>query len=39
MKQGTGDDGYRVSDGDVLREQIEPLLPAPKPHPLEPVMN
>jgi transposase len=32
MKQGKRDDGYRISD--ALWEQIEPLLPAPKPHPL-----
>lgn len=32
MKQGKRDDGFRMSD--VLWQQIEPLLPAPKPHPL-----
>jgi transposase len=32
MKQGKRDDGYRMSD--ALWEQIEPLLPAPKLHPL-----
>lgn len=32
MKQSNRDDGYRLSD--ELWERIEPLLPAPKPHPL-----
>lgn len=32
MKQGNRDDGFRL--GDELWERIEPLLPAPKPHPL-----
>ena len=32
MKQGKQDDGFRMSD--ALWEQMEPLLPAPKPHPL-----
>lgn len=32
MKQGNRDDGFRLSD--ELWERIEPLLPAPKPHPL-----
>ena len=31
MKSGKRDDGYRISD--ALWEQIEPLLPAPKPYP------
>lgn len=33
MKQGKRDDGYRISDS--LWEKIEPLLQAPKSHPLE----
>lgn len=32
MKQGNRDDGFRLSD--ELWDRIEPLLPAPKPHPL-----
>jgi transposase len=32
MKQGKRDDGFRMSD--VLWQQVEPLLPAPKLHPL-----
>lgn len=32
MKQGKQDDGFRMSD--ALWEQMEPLLPEPKPHPL-----
>lgn len=32
MKQGKGDDGFRLSD--ELWECMEPLLPAPKAHPL-----
>jgi putative transposase len=32
MKQGKRDNGFRMSD--ALWDQIEPLLPAPKPHPL-----
>lgn len=32
MKRCNRDDGYRLSD--ELWERIEPLLPAPKPHPL-----
>jgi len=32
MKQGKGDDGFRMSD--ALWERMESLLPAPKSHPL-----
>lgn len=32
MKQGKRDDGFRMSD--VLLQQIDPLLPTPKPYPL-----
>lgn len=32
MKQGKSDDGFRMSD--TLWEQMKPLLPAPKSHPL-----